>query len=581
MNRDKKSMPAKSWIVVFFLTLFTLLLVACIEPIGHEREVTPTPPAPHETPTATPQTPATVVPVSAIPPEVEQYAAEWPMANRNYGNTRATTDSQIKADNVDQLGVAWTYDLHGASKWGAAAGGTLIANKIVYFQDLKSNVFAIDLQSGALKWQKLFQQSAFGPNGPAIGWGKLFVQDGVNHVVALSLSNGDQLWSTPLFGPTEANQPLAYGGFVYTGVADGVYYENPGKPLHLNKAGTSGYAFGLDQANGTLIWSFQTVEEGFWGNPDVNSGAGVWFPPAIDTKTGMTYWSTGNPSPMPGVVDYPNASSRPGPNLYSESVLALDGKSGSMAWYNQVRSHDLLNYDLQNSNMLATAQIKGQQRDVVIATGKMGYVYAIDSASGEMYWKTPVGVHENDELQELPLDGTVITATPGFWGGIESPAATADGVVYVADVNLPSPYTATAFGSTDGDKAVTNIEGRIQYAIGNSEIIALDINTGAILWSTPLPAISFGAATVVNDLLFVADYEGVIYALTRADGHIVWKYQAPGGIIAWPAVAADTIVWPVGLGRTPQIVALRLGGKEKTVAPAARALPAASPTPAQ
>jgi len=579
MTESKEGMPARRWAICFFVGLVACLAVACVEPIGHERIDTPTPPAPHQTPTATPDPPLTVVPVAAIPPEVEQFAAEWPLVNKDYSNTRATTDSQINAENVDQLGVAWTFDLHGASKWGSAAGGPLIANKIVYFQDLKSNVFALDLASGALKWKKEFQQAGFGPNGPGIGWGKLFVQDGVNHVVALDLGSGNQIWSTPLFGPTGANQPVAFGGFVYTGVADGVYYENPGKPLHLNKQGTSGYAFGLDQSNGKMIWSFQTVTEDFWGNPGINSGAGVWFPPAIDTESGMTFWTTGNPSPMPGTIDYPNASSRPGPNLYSETLLALDGKSGAMNWYNQVRSHDLMNYDLQDQPMLATAQVQGAPRKVVIATGKMGYVYSFDRATGEMLWKTAVGVHENDELQELPPDGTVITATPGFWGGVESPPATADGIVYVADVNLPSAYTATAFNSTDGDKAVSNLEGRVVYSIGTSEIIALDINNGAILWSTPLPTISFGGTTVVNDLIFVAGYDGIIYALRRTDGEIVWKYQAPGGIIAWPAVAADSIVWPIGLGRTPQIVTLRLGGKEKTTKPAAHSLPAPSPTP--
>ena len=148
-----------------------------------------------------------------------------------------------------------------------------------------------------------------------------------------------------------------------------------------------------------MIWSFQTVEEGFWGNPEVNSGAGVWYSPAVNPKTGMTFWATGNPAPMPGTVDYPNASSRPGPNLYSETVLAIEGKTGKLAWYNQVRPHDIMNYDLQNSPVLSTAQINGQAKDVVIATGKMGYVYCIDQATGEMYWKTPVGKHENDELQ--------------------------------------------------------------------------------------------------------------------------------------------------------------------------------------
>jgi outer membrane protein assembly factor BamB len=144
---------------------------------------------------------------------------------------------------------------------------------------------------------------------------------------------------------------------------------------------------------------------------------------------------------------------------------------------------------------------------------------------------------------------------------------------------LPSPYTATAFGSTDGDKAVTNIEGRVDYALGTAEVVALDASNGEILWSTPLPAVSFGSVTAVNDLLFTATYDGVIYALAREDGSIVWTFQAPGGIIAWPAVAGDTLVWPVGLGREPQVLALRLGANGTVSQPASRALPTATPAP--
>ena len=569
---------AGSWIanVGWLVVVAAMVAAGCTERIGYERQPTPTPPAPHQTPTPTPTAQAQAADVPAIPPEVEAAAAEWPLPGKDYGNTRATTDSAINSGNVSQLAPAWNYKLHGASKWGSAAGSPLIAGGVVYFQDLDSNVYAFDLQSGDLIWRTLANQSAFGPNGPGLGWGKVFVQDGSKYVVALDAKNGHQLWTSPLFGPTGANQPIPFGGQVYTGVADGSISLNPGKGIALNKAGTSGYAFGLNAETGHMIWSFQTVEEGFWGNPEVNSGAGVWFPPAIDTQTGMTFWATGNPSPMPGTVQYPNASSRPGPNLYSETVLAIDGKTGELVWHYQVREHDILNYDLQNSPVLSTAQIGGQQKDVVIATGKMGYVYCLDRTTGELYWQTPVGTHENDDLQTIP-EGTTVMVLPGFWGGIESPAAVADGVVYVATANLPSPYDATAFGAKDGNEAVANIEGRIDYSTGTAEVVALDINTGQILWDTPLPAVAFGAATVVNDLVFTATYDGVIYALSRADGSILWSYQAPGGIIAWPAVAGDTLVWPIGLGREPQVLALRLGGTKSISQPAARNV--GTPTP--
>jgi outer membrane protein assembly factor BamB len=170
-----------------------------------------------------------------------------------------------------------------------------------------------------------------------------------------------------------------------------------------------------------------------------------------------------------------------------------------------------------------------------------------------------------------------VTVYPGFWGGNETPASLADGVLYVLTVNMPTPYTATAWGARDGEHAVHNLEGRTKYADGTSEVDALDVATGKIKWTRKLPAVGFAATTVVNDLVFTATYDGKIYALSRLDGRIVWTYQAPGGIIAWPAVAADTIIWPVGLGRNPMLLALRLGAKLPVAQPRAR--PQAPPPP--
>src|SRR5690349_3407972 len=116
-KEEPKRMSSRVYVYRYLLGLLTLILLACTEPFTQERHPTPTPPAPHQTPTPTPATLPTVVPVPAIPPEVEKFVAEWPMAHKNYQNTRATTDSQINAGNVKQLGVAWTFSLHGASKW--------------------------------------------------------------------------------------------------------------------------------------------------------------------------------------------------------------------------------------------------------------------------------------------------------------------------------------------------------------------------------------------------------------------------------------------------------------------------------
>jgi len=315
-----------------------------------------------------------------------------------------------------------------------------------------------------------------------------------------------------------------------------------------------------------VAWEFRTIAKGFWGNAEVNSGAGVWFPAAVDTPTGQTFWSTGNPAPGPGDRDHPNASSRPGPNLYTNTVLAIDGRSGRKTWHNQLQPHDLFHHDLQDPPILARAG----GRDLVAAAGKGGHVYALDRDSGRLLWDTPVGRHRNDTLKRLPADDSPISVLPGFWGGVETPGAYAGGTLYYQVENLATPYTATAWKSEDGAQNVQNLEGRTPLARGTSELVALDAATGRPRWRRRFGQIGFGGATVVNDLVLTATYDGTIYALRRSDGRVLWRGHAGAGIIGWPAVAGDTIVWPAGLGPDPGLVALRLGGDRKAVLPLAR-----------
>jgi len=490
------------------------------------------------------------------PPEVAAGAREWPLPNRDYANTRATTDSAIDASTVDQLGLAWTYEVRGPSHWGAAATAPLIAGDVAYVQDLKSNLAALDLRTGHPRWRRNIDEEAFGPNGPAIGWGRIYAHDGANALRAFDLRTGRPAWSRPLAGPTGAQQPVAFDGLVYTGLPAGRRLKvQPGKlQIRLVGPGSSGFLYGIRADDGAAVWDFQTVEPGFWGDPDVNSGAGVWFPPAVDTATGRTFWSTGNPAPAPGTRDHPNASSRPGPNLYANTVLAFE-RDGGKAWHNQPQPRDIFHHDLQNPPILARAG----GRDLVVASGKGGIVYALDRASGDLVWERPVGEHRNDTLTELPAGERPVEVLPGFWGGVETPGAFADGTLYYLTENLATPYTSTAWRSRSADENVPNLEGRTDLERGTSELVAIDAATGEVRWTHAFDQVGFGGVTVVNDLVFTATYDGRVRALRRSDGEEVWTFQAPAGINAWPAVAGDTIVWPAGVGREPVVFALRLG----------------------
>ena len=560
------------------LCALMILLITLSAPIADAQDEVQPGPSPTPGVVATPSAPDTS-PVPAIPPEVEQYAAEWVMSGRDYANTRATFDSSIDSSSVDQLGVAWMFEIPGIGSYGGAASGVVIAGGIVYFQDLRSNVYALDLETGSPIWIHEENQNVLGPNGPAIGYGKVFAQAGTNTIFALDLETGELLWRTGLEGPTGAQQPYVYGGYVLTAaVAGEINSEAQGNQDARQgyAAGYSGIIYALDHATGEIVWRFQVVEEGFWGNPNVNGGGGVWYPPAVDTETGVTFWGTGNPAPFPGIVRYPNAASRPGDNLYTNSMVALDGETGEMLWYNQAKPHDLFDLDFQSSPILTTIADGDSERAIVIGSGKMGEVIAYDRETGEELWRTPVGMHQNDDLTEIPLD-EAITVYPGVWGGVQTPLAYAEGVIFAPVLNLPSVYTANAFGAADGTEAVLNTTGRINVWEGTSEMVALDATTGDLVWQREFDEPLFSSATVINDLVFTSMYDGTTYALSREDGSIVWTYEPPGGIIAWAAVANDTLILPIGIGSRPVLLALRLDAQGVAPTPQPWLTPVPSP----
>ncbi len=514
---------------------------------------------------------------SPLPPEIEQAAAEWPLANRDYANTRAALDAEISSENVDTLDVAWAFDIPGVGTWGAAATTPLIANGVVYFQDLESNVFALDFETGDVIWEKIYNRAVLGPNGPGIGYGKVVVSSDVDNYSALDINTGEELWQKNMEGrPSGAFQPYAFGGNFYITTQAGVAGE--GEQNYVGyMGGTSGHIYAVNPEDGETLWEFQTVEEGFWGNPEVNSGGGIWYPPGIDVETGVTFWGTGNPAPFPGTIEFPNATSRPGPNLYTNAMIALDGQTGELLWYNQIKPHDLFDLDFHLSPILTTAEVDGEERPLAIGAGKLGRIVAIDRETGETVWNTAVGIHQNDELQEIPFDEPTIVY-PGQLGGVENPMAFADNTVYAVVLNLGTPFTATGWDAEESPDSVPRSEGRMDPREGTAFVMALDASTGEVIWETEIHTLSYAGTTVVNDLVFTATLDGIIYALSREDGEILWEYAAPGGTNALPAVTGDTIIFPLGLGSNPVLFALRLQGEGAVPTPEQQRTPVTEDT---
>ncbi len=398
----------------------------------------------------------------------------------------------------------------------------------------------IDLGSGRVEWKSPAYGFSIGPNGVAVGWGKVFATTSTS-LFALDEGTGHLLWATRLTHTSTEGvdvQPQVVGRTVIAATVP--------VSLHVYQGGDRGFIEALSEQNGRLQWAFDTVASStLWGNSMINSGGGAWYPPSYSRATGLLYVGVANPAPFVGLPGFPNGTSRPGPNLYTDSTVALHLDSGRLAWYRQANPHDLFDRDFVHT-MVVSVPSQGSRpaRSVVIGTGKGGFVLGMDPASGRLLWRAPVGVHLNDDLTALSGPTEVL---PGTFGGVLTPPASANGRVFVATLNAPdtlSPDQTAYFGGKTGTMA--------------GDVVALDARSGKRVWDTKVPGDPTGGVTLVGDLVLTATLQGTVYALSMSSGRILRKAQAPGGINGFMSVAGSSVIIPVGLAKPPVLWTLTL-----------------------
>ena len=457
------------------------------------------------------------------PPEWAANADEWPAHNHDLANTRATTQTPINSQTVSNLKVKWRFPLKGASAFGDYASTPIVLSGVVYIQDLNSNVYALDQTTGKLEWQHKFNKPSEGPNGLAYGYGLLYGATAAD-AFALDPQTGKQVWARKL---TRNNKegidmtPQLYDNTV-------VFSTVPGNASSFYAGNGDGIVWALDAATGKTKWKFNTIADGakLFGNPKVNSGGGLWYPPAVDSQ-GRVFISIANPAPLYGTPKFPEGSSRPGPNLYTNSIVALNGQTGKLLWFHQAIAHDVRDYDLMIPAILTTVPIQGVQTEVVLVAGKMGKAYGYRADNGKLLWTRPVGRHLHDTG---PLPRKPERIIPGDLGGVETPMALAENRLFVPWLDLAA--TASRTGQVGG----------FNFRAGRGGLAALDPASGKVLWKHNLPSEDFGAATVANDVVFTSDYAGTIYAFDTPTGKTLWTAKAPAGINSFPAIDGDTLI---------------------------------------
>jgi outer membrane protein assembly factor BamB len=468
--------------------------------------------------------------------------------NANASNTRYA-GGPIDSATVAKLGVAWRLALSAKSEYGSYSSAPVIANGVIYSQDLDSNVQAIGLKTGKVLWTKTYDSPDQGPNGLVVQGGRVYGAT-TSSAFALDEKTGEQLWSVPLVRNEHEGIDMA------PGYHDGIVYVStvPGSTTQFYEGEGVGILWALEARTGRKLWHFDTVPEALWspGNVNINSGGGLWYSPAFDEQGNM-YIGTGNPAPFPGTDRFPWGSSRPGPDLYTDSIVKLNAATGKLEWYYQLTPHDLYDHDLQDPPILAN--VGGKQ--VVLAAGKAGIVIALDADTGKLLWKRAVGTHnghDNDGLYAMKHEYSKLklgeTVYPGLLGGVIAPMATNGQTVFVPVVNHPVSFSSQIEPQESGPST--------------GELVALDTATGNVVWDQALPAAAFGAATAVNDVVFATTFSGKLYAFDASSGSVAWESQLPAGTNTGVAVAGNTLIAPAGIalesGQAPQIVAYRLPG---------------------
>lgn len=486
--------------------------------------------------------------------------ADWPMYNRGYDGTRYSPLAQITAANVSSLAPACSFPL------GAKANmqtGLVAIEGTLYFTTV-TDTYAVDATTCALRWRHEYDfdpKPPFDPNKVNRGLAYLAGPDrarlfrGANdgRVMALDPATGEELWSAvvgdPSTGETFPAAPIAWKGLVFMGNAGGDNFAVKGRLMALD-ATTGGrvWSFDLVAENGAAARSWPLGTERF---PRV--GGASWTSYALDTAAGVVYTPTGNAAP-----DFIEAV-RPGRNLYTYSVVALDAHEGTLKTFYQLLERDYHDWDIAAAPSLVFTRA-GQR--LVVAAGKDGHVYGTQQSTGRRVYATPVSTIEN---VDAPLTEKGARFCPGVNGGVEwngpsySPRTN---MLYIGSVDwctTIATYGADQLGKLRGKEALPwTGSSKLRAPFGANELArrgwltALDADDGRIKWryASPTPLIA-GVTSTAGDVVFTGDLDGHILAFDAKDGHELWRYAAGdpigGGVITYAVGGVEFLAVAVGM----------------------------------
>ncbi|MDB5393361.1 MAG: quinonprotein alcohol dehydrogenase [Rhodospirillales bacterium] len=535
---------------------------------------------------------AFTVPVFAADggPDLKQPAGkEWPAVAGSWDNSRYSTLKQIDTANVKTLGGAWVHKFDGET----SRASPVIADGMMFIT-AGAHVYAFNPATGEQIWAFQPEAATSGMyKGVAVGAGLVYVGLSNGHIVALKEKTGELVWTgavsddPPLKGQALPAGPTYVNGMVITGMANGDY-------------GLAGRIVALDAKTGKQVWRFNTIpvpgEPGHdtWSKDNdeyKKGGGGVWVNGAVDPALGLIYFGVGNPVPQWG------GELRVGDNLYTDSVVALDIKTGKRRWHFQVVHHDIWEQDLGTPMVLYDTVVDGKTRKGVAAMRTDGMLFLLDRATGKPIF--PV------EERPVPQDPRLFTApTQPFSVGADQLGPKCEPKEQIPagfkplcefdPINYDTPNAMYPILTTRSAPMSYSPQTKMFYAAGSPGwplwikryedpkffiatstgagikthgiLAAIDAKTNKIVWQKQTPyeiQNSGGFTTTAGGLAFHGEPDGNLQAYDAKTGDLLWQFQTgsnAGGPVAsyevngeqYVALPAAGSLWAFKLGGTVQ-----------------------------
>ena len=462
---------------------------------------------------------------------------DWPAYHGSMTGNRYSTASQINRSNVRSLSPRWIFTMANVARLELTP---VVVGGIMYVT-AANECRALDAGTGRQLWEYrrprtkgVIGDAGGGINrGVAISGNRLFMVTDHAHIIALDRWTGALLWESEMadfrqnYGATSA--PLAVGDLVISGISGG-------------DEGVRGFLAAFDQETGKEVWRFWTVpkpgEAGSetWKGSAIEHGcAATWLTGTYDEQLDTIYWPTGNPCP-----DY-NGDERQGDNLYADSILALDAKSGKLKWHYQYTPHDLWDWDAQQPPVLVDAPWRGQPRKLLLHANRNGFFYVLDRRNGELLlakpfvnrltWAKEIGKDGRPVLnpgQKPSPEGTrVCPAVEGATNWFSTSFSPETGLYYVQTLEkcniffkAPGKWEA---GKSYYDGSTRQVPGERAEKI----LRAIRVETGEVAWQLPQtgPANTWGGTlTTAGGIVFFGDDSGALSAADAATGEQLWTF---------------------------------------------------------